>query len=195
MSLITRAGDLVYTFRFLKLLVTPFTETDAFKLGLIDENGKRVKSEIIDNSEKKSAYTAFHRLVFNVKRLMAKAPGGSSKIASYAASLYLIREHFNVSDKNLQKIVTESKMDVMDFLAENSQWYVLDDKMLSPGVYRIRNEKVLSKSLEPLANEKDKIRVEENAFPIADMFGIDIYEATHINSNQKIHVSVGEIYK
>ena len=83
----------------------------------------------------------------------------------------------------------------MDFLAENSQWYVLDDKMLSPGVYRIRNEKVLSKSLEPLANEKDKIRVEENAFPIADMFGIDIYEATHINSNQKIHVSVGEIYK
>lgn len=195
MSLITRAGDLVYTFRFLKLLVTPFTETDAFKLGLIDEDGKRIKSETIDDAEKKSAYTAFHRLVFNVKRLMAKAPGGSSKIASYAAALYLIREHFNLSDKNLKKLVTESRMDVMDFLAENSQWYVLDDKMLSPGVYRIRNEKVLSKSLEPLANEKDKVRVADNSFPIAEVFGIDIYEATHVNSNQKIHVAVGEIYK
>lgn len=195
MSLLTRAGDLVYTFRFLKLLVTKFEDTDAFKLGLIDEKGKRVKSKVIDDSEKKAAYTAFHRLVFNVKRLIAKAPGGSSKTASYAAALYLIRENFNISDKHINKIITESGFNSIDFLSEASEWYVLENKMLSPGVYRLRNEKVLSKSLEPLAFEKDKIRVADNTYPISDVFGIDIYEATHINTNQTLHIAVGEIYK
>ena len=43
MGIIKRAADLVYTFRFLKLLVTSFDKTAAFKLGIIDEKGKRLK--------------------------------------------------------------------------------------------------------------------------------------------------------
>ena len=38
-----RAIDLFVTYRFIKLLVTPFEKTDAFKLGVIDEKGHRVK--------------------------------------------------------------------------------------------------------------------------------------------------------
>ena len=37
-----RAIDLFVTYRFIKLLVTPFKETDAYKLGIIDEKGKRI---------------------------------------------------------------------------------------------------------------------------------------------------------
>ena len=37
-----RAIDLFVTYRFIKLLVTPFKDTDAYKLGIIDENGNRV---------------------------------------------------------------------------------------------------------------------------------------------------------
>ena len=55
MSLASRAGDLYYSFRFVKLLTTPWEETDAYKLGIIDENGKRDKSVKLDNDEKKSA--------------------------------------------------------------------------------------------------------------------------------------------
>ena len=44
MGIIKRAGDLVYTFRFLRLLTTPFEETEAFKRGIIDKDGKRLKS-------------------------------------------------------------------------------------------------------------------------------------------------------
>ena len=40
---LTRAGDIVYAFRFLKLLVTPFNKTKAFELGIIDEKGKVLK--------------------------------------------------------------------------------------------------------------------------------------------------------
>ena len=43
MGLLKTAADLVYTIRFLKLLVTPITDTDAFKAGIIDENGKKRK--------------------------------------------------------------------------------------------------------------------------------------------------------
>ena len=86
MGIIKRAGDLVYTFRFLKLLTTPFEETEAFKVGIIDKDGNRDKDfklNTMDNRDKyKEYYTPFHRLVFNVKKIMAKAPGGSTRLAS-----------------------------------------------------------------------------------------------------------------
>jgi hypothetical protein len=43
MGMIARAGDLLYTFRFLTLLVTPFERTNAYKFGIIDKSGKRIK--------------------------------------------------------------------------------------------------------------------------------------------------------
>ena len=84
MSIITRTADLFYTFRFLKILTTPFEKTDAYKLGIIDIKGKRDKNVLVDDDKKKKSYTAFHRLVFNVKRLMATV-GAGGKIASYTA--------------------------------------------------------------------------------------------------------------
>ena len=58
-----RAIDLFVTYRFIKLLVTPFKNTDAFKLGIIDENGKRElepgtnKPTTLRTTEEKSAYS------------------------------------------------------------------------------------------------------------------------------------------
>ena len=38
-----RAVDLFVTYRFIKLLTTPFEKTDAFKLGIIDKDGNRIR--------------------------------------------------------------------------------------------------------------------------------------------------------
>ena len=38
-----RAIDLFVTYRFLRLLTTPFEKTDAYKFGIIDKDGNRVK--------------------------------------------------------------------------------------------------------------------------------------------------------
>lgn len=195
MSLLTRAGDLVYTFRFLKLLVTNFEDTDAFKLGIIDDTGKRIKSKKIESSSEKSSYTAFHKLVFNIKKLIAKAPGGSSKIASYVSALYLLKETYSISEKNINKIIYESGFDVLDLLQEASEWFLLEDKQLSPGIYRIKNEKVLSETLDDIVKPKDRIRVKDESFPVANLSGIDIYEAFHLNSGKKIYIALGEIYR
>jgi hypothetical protein len=82
--------DLFLVYQFLKRLTTPFKETEAFRLGLIDAEGKRLKKA--QTTEERRAVGYFDRLVFNLKRLLAKVPGGSSQIASYAAALLLLRE-------------------------------------------------------------------------------------------------------
>jgi hypothetical protein len=173
--------------------VTKFEDTNAYKLGLIDDQGKKLKKP--QTSEEKSAYNAFHRLVFNIKKLLAKVPGGSSRLATYAAALYLIKEKYEVSDNNLEKILEKSGLEVMDLLRENSEWFLLEDKMLSPGVYRVRNDKVVNSTCEELVRSKDKIRVMDGSYPVGEVFGIDVYEAVHIPTNQKIYITVGEIIR
>ena len=143
MSILTRAADLLYTFRVLKLWVTPFEKTEAYKLGIIDKNGKRDKDMLIDTPEKKAAYTAFQKLVFNIKKLMAKAPGGGSRIASYAAALYLLKDNYNISDKEMDLILEEMDLDKLDFIKEEVDRFVVEDNDLSPGTYRIKKESII----------------------------------------------------
>lgn len=195
MSLLTRAGDLLYTFRFLKLLVTKWKDTDAFKLGIIDDKGKRIKSKSIVTSEEKSSFTSFHKLVFNIKKLLEKVPGGSSALASYAAALFLLKEQFGVSDKNIEKILKESEIDVLSMMSENNKWFLMENSQLSPGIYRVKNEKVINETLDELIMPKDRIRVLDNSFPIGDLFGINIYEGLHLNTGKSLYFTLGEVYK
>ena len=198
-GLLKSAGDLVYTFRFLTLLVTPFEKTKAFEKGIIDEKGKRLKkppfSKIEDRNDYASYYSSFIRLVFNVKKLMAKAPGGSSRIASYAAALYLIKEKFSVSETKIEKSLFECGLDSSDLLAEESKWFMLEDEQLSPGVYSLKYEKVLNTTCDDIVNAKDKVRISEECFPVGDIFGLNIYEATHMRSQQKLYITAEELLR
>mgnify|MGYP006209165091 CR=1 FL=1 len=44
MGLVKRAADLAYTFRFIRLMAMDWKSWDAYKLGIIDENGKRQRN-------------------------------------------------------------------------------------------------------------------------------------------------------
>ena len=193
MSLASRAGDLYFSYRFIKQLVQPWNESDAFKLGIIDDEGKRIKNKKLSTDAEKSAFTTFHRLAFNVKRLLNKLPGGKNTLSSYAAALFLLREEFGLTDKGLEKVVQGMEINILDFIGEKNEWYVLEDKKLSPGIYKIREEKLTSafQSINP----KDKIRIYDESYPVGNVFGLDIYKATHINSDQPVYVTLGEIYK
>tara|TARA_R110001606_G_C15361679_1_gene648611 strand:- start:197 stop:778 length:582 start_codon:yes stop_codon:yes gene_type:complete len=193
MGVISRAGDLVYTFRFLKLLVTPFEKTNAFKLGLIDDAGKKLRKA--ETTQEKSAYNPFHRIVFNIKKLIAKVPGGKSTLASYASALYLIKEEWGLTTGQLKTILKESGVDRMDLLAEQSEWYMMEGKQLSPGVYRLTTDKVLSETWDDVVRAKDRVRICEDTFPVGNVFGLDIYEAVHVKTNRKVHVTVGELLR
>ena len=90
----SRAVDLLITYRIMKILVTPFDKQEAFKYGIIDKKGKVLRkwSTIIKPQEKKS-YTILHRFIFNLKRILQKA-GLGGKLGTFAVALAtLIREH------------------------------------------------------------------------------------------------------
>lgn len=188
MGIVKRAADLVYTFRFLKLLVTSFESTDAFKMGLIDAKGKKLRKA--ETPEEKNAYTPFHRLVYNIKKLI---PGG--KIGSYASALYLIKEHGKMSDQSVEKVIKELGLDPLDFLNESNTWFLLEDKRLSPGMYRVQGVKMLNSTFEEMVKPKDQVRVLEDCYPVGDILGIDIYEAIHVNTNQKVYISSMELIR
>ena len=97
--------NLYFIYKFLRILTTPWEKSEAFKLGIVDDNGKILKKKrALKTSEEKEAYTMMHRLVWKLKRLMEKVPFGKSRLASYAAALWLIKENkFQGTDEQLQE--------------------------------------------------------------------------------------------
>ena len=90
--------DTYFTLRFIKLLTTPFNKTEAFKLGIIDDEGNALKDRAeLETAVEKAAYTKFHILVFNLKKLLHKFPLGLKTIGKYALALTLLREHIGTA--------------------------------------------------------------------------------------------------
>ena len=197
MGILKSAADVVYTIRFLKLLVTKFEETGAYKAGIIDAECKKNPDFDMDKMANRDAYrdnyTSFHRLVFNLKKIMAKAPGGSSLVARYGAALALIKEHGDLSDSQLQKIHESTGVDIMDVLMEDSKWYVLEDGNVGQGMYRMRNESLVDTG-ESLVRKDDQVRVYENNLRY-DILGISIFEGTHLRTGKRVLFSANEISK
>jgi hypothetical protein len=111
------AIDLAAIYMFLKRLVTPFEQWDAYKTGLIDKNGKVIVDKADRTPEQDKSFGYFDRLVANLKKLLGKVPGGKSRIASFAAALLLLRE------KNIDP-------DDIDYLEECLQHYMKEAEML-----------------------------------------------------------------
>lgn len=81
-------------YKFIKILTSDWNKQDAFDHGIIDANGKVLKkSGELRSRKEKQAFTTFHKIIFNLKRILAKFPGGSSKIATYAAAMALLKEN------------------------------------------------------------------------------------------------------
>ena len=99
--------DNLLAFRILSKLTTPFKDTDAYKYGLIDTNGVKLKKP--KTEDEKDSYNYLDRLVFNVKRLINKTPGGENKIKNIIAALYLIKESYrnnsDIDDTLLDKVI------------------------------------------------------------------------------------------
>ena len=95
------AIDIAAVYMFLKRLVTPFENWDAYKVGMIDKDGKVIVSKGERTPEQEKSWGYFDRLVANLKKLLGKIPGGRTRIASFAAALLLLREE-NIDPDDLQ---------------------------------------------------------------------------------------------
>lgn len=85
------AFGLVIAYKFVKALSTPFEEWDAFKVGLIDKNGKKLKKA--STQEEKDALPLWKVLIRNLKVILGKLPFGKTKLASFVTALALLKEN------------------------------------------------------------------------------------------------------
>ena len=113
-----RVIDALIAYRVLKLLVTPFNKTQAYKMGIIDDKGKvLIKSKDFKKAfpsnkqqEARKAYTLLIRFVFNLKRLLGKVGIRGPLGSAAAAAIAFFREEkdYNpVIEKEIYKYIRE----------------------------------------------------------------------------------------
>jgi len=175
--------DTVIVFRILKMMTRKWEEMDAYKFGIIDDNGKRIKSKKPKTSEEKNSFTLLHRLVFNLKRVLELLPFGRTRLASYAASLALLKENFNIDGEYLERHFYQ-------YLKEND--LVLD---LLEGHDNMNN---LQKGKEyelrqSVWNEEDCIGTRGDQVQMLgrtdNVMGVDIYRVYNITQDQSMLIT------
>ena len=203
-----RAIDLFVTYRFIKLLVTPFEKTEAFKLGIIDEKGNRIipppvggirqtKPEPLRTIEEKNAYTILHKLVFNIKKIFGKVPGLRTKLGTYAAALFLLKDTFKESvddpdmfEKEFMKYLKEEGYEIDNSISEEVIGF---GEVLPKGEYVLVSD-ILNKEEEELTAKKgDKVVAFDDEAPIDTILGVDIFPVIHMKTKEKIYVSLEDI--
>ena len=198
-----RAIDLFVTYRFIKLLVTPFEKTDAFKLGIIDADGKRTlepgtnKPTTLRTVEEKSAYTVLHKLVFNIKKIFGKVPGLRTKLGTYAAALFLLKDTFKESvddpdifEKEFMKYLKEEGYEIDDTISEEVIGF---GEILPKGEYKLAND-ILNKEEEELSAKKgDKVVAFDDEAPVDTILGVDIFPVVHVKTQEKIYVGLEDL--
>jgi hypothetical protein len=194
MGLLSRAADFAYAIRFLKLLVTPWDKTEAFKLGIVDEKGKTIKKgKDLKTPQEKAAYTIFHRLVFNLKRVIQKLPFGKTLVASYASALFLIREETGMSDNQIKKTLEKFLEEPIEEEITENTWFQSTEDKLMPGTYILVNNILSPITGEEIAFANEKIIAEDFVYPSGSVFNINIYKVKHPKTKQDIYISTRDI--
>ena len=112
-----RLVDNLIAFKILKMLVTPFDQTEAFHLGIIDAQGKTIrKSSSLSTNAEKDAYNYLTRLVFGLKKIINRLPGGESKMKSLIAALWLVKEQYQTNGKMTNAMLEEKFVDLLKMM-------------------------------------------------------------------------------
>jgi len=144
----SRGIDFLITYRVVKMLITPFEKTEAFKRGIIDEKGKvLIKYRNVIRQSDKKHYTLLHRFVFNIKKILSKV-GLGGKLGSFAVALALLIKE----DKEYVKYKDAIESGVISYLKEQN----LYDNLLKE------------------EGEIPELDIEQE--PYMTCFGIDVYE-------------------
>jgi hypothetical protein len=185
MGVIANAAGTYYTYKFLRILTRDWKDMPAFKNGIIDENGKVLRKSNTLNTSEKDEYTTFHRMVFNIKRLLEKLPI-NNKLSSYAAALFLLKEEYDINiDDVLPDLFTNE-------LQENV-WFVQENGQLSPGEYSLSTS-IFCPTYDTFYNKGSAISITEDC-KIGELGGCNIYNVTHVLSGNNVNVTAVNLKK
>lgn len=106
----------------IKDMAKKWTSFKAYELGIIDNNGKLLRSP--QTQEEKDSYDLYTKFIINLKRIIQKFTGSNISI-NMLASMYLLKEGYAkdevelfIKKIDLPKVVNESEVDYEQVLNE-----------------------------------------------------------------------------
>jgi hypothetical protein len=158
---------------------------------------RQTKPASLNTTEEKNSYTILHKLVFNIKKIFEKVPGLRTKLGTYAAALFLLKDTFkesvddpDVFEKEFMKYLKEEGYEIDDSISEEVIGF---GEVLPKGQYTLVND-ILNKEEEELtAKSGDKVEVFDDEPPIDTILGVEIFPVIHLKSKEKIYVSLEDI--
>ena len=100
----SRFIDTVVAYRILRMLATPIERSDAFKLGIVDKDGKKIKEPL--SSQELNAYSLLQRFVFKVQRALMRSPDRNSKrLLTFAAAMAILKEYTEDDEENVDALL------------------------------------------------------------------------------------------
>jgi hypothetical protein len=124
---------------------------------------------------------------------MSKIPFVRSQLGTYAAALFLLKEHYkieNLPEAEVTKYLLENKLiDLNDNISEEVIGF---GNMLPAGEYKLKDQ-VTADDDEIDAQRGDIVSALEDTPPSDRILGVDIFPVIHQKSNKKIYVSLEDI--
>ena len=113
----SRMVDNIIAFKILKMLVQPFTDSEAYHLGIIDAHGKTIrKMSSLNSSAERDAYNYLTRLVFGLKKIINRLPGGENKLKTLIAAMWLVKEQYKSGNRHTNAVLEEKFTDIVKML-------------------------------------------------------------------------------
>ena len=193
------AIDLFVAYRFLRILTTPWEDQPAYKLGIIDKDGKLLrKAASLRTIDEKQAFTLLHRLVFNLKRILSKIPGVRTKIGTYATALFLLKQHFGgqVEDEDMIEKAFKTWAIKNGYATEEELGEEVggeESKILPKGSYKLTQDIFEGNQGDIRGNAGDVVIAFADTPTTDNVLGKNIYKVVHQKSKTEIFVALDDI--
>ena len=135
--------------------------------------------------------------MFNIKKIFAKVPGLRTKLGTYAAALFLLKDTFkesvddpDVFEKEFMKYLKEQGYEIDDTISEEVIGF---GEVLPKGEYKLAND-ILNKEEEELSAKKgDKVVAFDDEAPVDTILGVDIFPVVHVKTQEKIYIGLEDL--
>jgi hypothetical protein len=156
-----RLEDIMSEYRFLQIITTPWTELNAYKLGIISSEGKILKTRksLTESAEKLAYPDKFFALTWTAKRLLERFQNIPNSSVSLIKTLWSLKsEYGGIDPEKYERIMTEyffkSGVSIKGLIEK-------ENYKPEPGIYLINGRKY-------------KIK---NITPIGEVLGVPVYKA------------------
>jgi hypothetical protein len=124
-------------------------------------------------------------------------PGLRTKVGTYAAALFLLKDTFkesvndpDVFEKEFMKYLKEEGVELDNSISEDVIGF---GEILPKGNYVLKQD-ILNKQEEELSAKKgDKVIAYEDESPVDTILGVEIFPVIHVKTQEKIYVSLEDI--